>query len=222
MGRKMRFLPSLAGNGMAMQQKDFFRGQVAVETLMAVIIMLFLLLVVTFIGLQQSDQAMRLQNNQEKSTVCGYLANAIETANNAKGQINLRIDLSKPVWLQKNSITFSPDRNDYYCYFEADVSGSDSGAGLALGAGSYTVRKNSARQVIIAPYCVPLECGTPSTQGCGTFSDGCGGEIYCGPSPCPSDSCGQKPNGCGGQMTCDCPTGKICSGGICTDGAISE
>ncbi len=187
-------------------------GQIAAETLMAVIILLGMLLVVSVIGLQQSEQANALKNSEEKAALCNHLASAIEAVSNSGAQINVRFSITQPVWIDKGSINFSPDRNNYSCYFFADVNGTSGSSVLALGIGQYTLRRNTARLVEIVPYCEPRRCGVPGSYSCGTFSDGCGGEIYCGPVPCDPALCGDDfPNGCGGTMACDCPMGKICT-----------
>lgn len=192
------------------------KGQVAVETLMAVIILLGMLLVVTFIGLQQSEQASALKDNEEKSALCSHLASAIEAASNSSAQTNIRFSITQPVWIDKSSINFSPDRNNFSCYFFADINGPTGSSMLVLGIGKYTLRRNTARLVEIVPYCEPRRCRVPGSEGyqCGTFSDGCGGKIYCGPAPCPAQ-CGEFPNGCGGVQVCGCPLNRICVDGSC-------
>lgn len=197
-------------------KKEWLQGQVAAETLMAVIILLGLLVVVMLIGVQQNEQATAINNSEEKATLCRYLAQAIETANSAEGQVNLRVQITKPVWIASKTINFSPDKNDYYCYFNADVNGASNQRFLALGIGNYTVRNNTAKQVVIGPYCEPRRCGK-RPYNCGTFPDNCGGEIYCGPITCPLNKCGFFSDGCigGSQINCICPSGLICMSGKC-------
>ncbi len=206
-------------------EKWGMHGQVAAETLMAVIILLGMLLVVSVIGLQQNEQAKALKNSEEKSALCNHLASTIESAGNSGAQTNIRFTITQPVWIDRGSINFSPDRNNYSCYFFADVNGTSGSSVLALSAGNYTIRRNTARLVEIVPFCEPRRCGVPGSQGysCGTFLDGCGGEIYCGPIPCPPNACGDNfDNGCPGSQTCICPTGITCSSRRCETEEIGE
>jgi hypothetical protein len=207
-----------ASNGFWNQKRT--RGQVAAETLMAVIILLGLLLVVTVLGWQQNQQATLFKNNAEKATLCRHLSSAIENANNSSAQTNIKVTVTQPVWIDQHSINFSPQRDDFYCYFVAGVNGTSSSEMLSLSIGSYTIRRNSANQVEIVPYCEPLRCGDTGCGingcNCGTFSDGCGGEIYCGPKPCPSDYCGGFDNGCDPAYTCNCASGTCLSDHTCS------
>ena len=170
-------------------------AQVAVETLFSVIIVLGLLVVISFLGLQQSEQTNALKAQQEKAIVCQQLAGALERAFTASEQINVRFLLLTDVWIAKNSIGFSSDQNDFVCYFNADMNNATNAVPLRLAPGEYSIQRNSLPKVVVVPYCTPQRCGNAGFQ-CGVKSDSCGGSIFCG----------------------DCPSGETCSDGTCNSG----
>lgn len=193
------------------------KAQVAAETLMAVILILGLLLVMTVIGAQQSEEAKKIRETQEKINLCQTVSSTIEQASNLQAQSNLNLFVSQRIWLGQNSINFSPDKNEYYCYFNAEVKDTNNSSLRLLDINYYTVSKNTIGQVVISPGCTPKRCTDPGFS-CGTFLDQCGGQISCQAGCiCGNAICQQGEN----SITCptDCGGGSACNrNGICDPG----
>ncbi|MBN2493729.1 MAG: hypothetical protein JXR96_03970 [Deltaproteobacteria bacterium] len=107
------------------------------------------------------------------------------------------------------------------------------GAALLLSCGNFTGK----------PVCVPMSCAELGKE-CGSWSDGCGGEVACGgcgmgescragecvggcvPATCGSmgKQCGTWDDGCGHEIACpDCPDGQKCSAaGRCVDSPLPQ
>ncbi|MBU0636149.1 hypothetical protein KKE06_03930 [Candidatus Micrarchaeota archaeon] len=162
------------------------KGQAAVETLMAVIVILGLLFVVSLISVQQQQRSDTLEEQEENARLCQHIANAIEVASNFEGQSNITIYLQKPVTIMGNLIDIIEEGESsgegYYCYYTGIVKDAQSSS-QSFGIGEYTLSKNTANEVMIASGpCIPRTCESifiAQGEACGTYTDNCGGEVFC-------------------------------------------
>jgi hypothetical protein len=117
-------------------------GQAAIETLMAVFLLMGVFVVISLISVQRTDINRQFTEQDQNAALCTKISILINQAGSFAGNVRMGFFLDRPAWIEKGAVRFG-GAGGYYCYYLGRVEGDDAPTPIALTAGYYTVTKES-------------------------------------------------------------------------------
>ncbi|GEM_PF-6026187 len=110
-------------------------GQNALETLMAVLVIMGIFLVVSMISAQRSEVNNFIIERDQNAALCDRISLAISKVDSIGGNARYGFWVNRQARIENGTINFG-GLNGYYCYYLGVVQG-ESSPGILLSAGTY-------------------------------------------------------------------------------------
>lgn len=121
------------------------KGQAAIETLMAVMLIMGVFVVISMISVQRSEINRQLGEQDQNAALCDRIAGIINKAGEVPGNLRMGVFLDRPVWVSNGNLLFGLS-SGHYCFYLGRVSGDRDAVPMYLAPGYYEIRKE--REVI--------------------------------------------------------------------------